>query len=136
MKVFLFRSMIGIFFGAFIAVVLTNSVVFFGEKDMLDGQMFLKNSLGSICCGWFFTVSSLYFENQNLRLPQQTGLHFATVIILYFILALGIGWVPLEWSSFFIAVTFFIGLYIIFWTLFYLYFRHQMKKLNKELELL
>ena len=29
MKTFLFRSMIGIFFGAFLAVILTNSVVLF-----------------------------------------------------------------------------------------------------------
>ena len=34
MKTFLYRSIIGIFFGAFIAVILTNSVVFFRGKDM------------------------------------------------------------------------------------------------------
>lgn len=42
MRTFLFRSMIGIFFGAFIAVLLTNSVVLFSEKDTLDGALFLK----------------------------------------------------------------------------------------------
>ncbi|MEI4770133.1 DUF3021 domain-containing protein [Psychrobacillus sp. FJAT-51614] len=136
MKTFLFRSMIGIFFGAFLAVIFTNLVVLFGEKDMIDGQMFLKNSLGSIFCGWFFTVSPLYFENPNLRLAQQTGLHFLTVIILYFILAFGIGWVPFEWSSFLSAIVLFIGFYLIFWTSFYLYFRNQAKKLNEELDLL
>ena len=100
MKTFLFRSMIGIFFGAFIAVVLTNSIVYFGGQEMLDGRIFLKNSLGSIFCGWFFTVSPLYFENTRLRLSQQTGLHFITVVVLYFILAFGIGWVPFKVKSF------------------------------------
>ena len=38
MKTFLFRSIIGIFFGAFLAVILTNSVVYFADKEMLDGQ--------------------------------------------------------------------------------------------------
>ena len=90
MKTFLFRSMIGIFFGAFLAVILTNSVVYFGNQDVLDGQIFLKNSLGSIFCGWFFTVSPLYFENTKLRLSQQTGLHFVTVVVLYFILRLAL----------------------------------------------
>ena len=42
MKIFLFRSMIGIFFGAFIFVMVTNSIVYFGEKEALDGQLFLK----------------------------------------------------------------------------------------------
>lgn len=136
MKTFLFRSMIGIFFGAFLAVLFTNLVVLFGEQDMIDGQLFLKNSLGSIFCGWFFTVSPLYFENPKLRLAQQTGLHFLTVVVLYFILAFGIGWVPFEWSSFFSAIVLFAGFYLIFWTAFYLYFRNQAKKLNDELDLL
>jgi glucan phosphoethanolaminetransferase (alkaline phosphatase superfamily) len=134
MKTFLFRSIIGIFFGAFIAVILTNSVVLFSDKDMLDGQLFLKNSLGSIFCGWFFTVTPLFFENANLRLSQQTALHFVTVVILYFILAFGIGWVPFTVKSFLLALGLFIASYSVFWTSFYLYFRKQAKKLNAELQ--
>lgn len=136
MKTFLFRSMIGIFFGAFLAVVFTNLYVLSDDHIMLDGTLFLKNSLGSIFCGWFFTVSALYFENPNLRLSQQTALHFVTVVILYFILAFGIGWVPFNLTSFLVSIGFFICFYIVFWTLFYLYFKRQMKKLNEELELL
>lgn len=136
MKIFLFRSMIGIFFGAFLAVVFTNLYVLSNDSIMLNGTLFLKNSLGSIFSGWFFTVSSLYFENPNMRLSQQTALHFITVVILYFVLAFGIGWVPFNMASFFIATALFIGFYAIFWTSFYLYFKRQMKKLNEELELL
>jgi hypothetical protein len=132
-KVFLFRSMIGIFFGAFLAVIVTNSVVYFGNQDMLDGQTFMKNSLGSVFCGWFFTVSPLYFENTKLRLSQQTALHFATVVVLYFILAFGIGWVPFTLKSFLVALSAFIVFYLVFWTVFYLYFRKQAQKLNAEL---
>lgn len=133
MKTFLFRSMVGIFFGAFLAVLLTNSVVYFGENDVLDGPLFLKNSLGSIFCGWFFTVSPLYFENTNLRLSQQTGLHFITVVLLYFILAFGIGWIPFTMKSFLLTLALFMVVYAIFWTAFYLYFRNQARKLNAEL---
>ena len=133
MKTFLYRSIIGIFFGAFIAVILTNSVVLFSDKDMLDGQLFLNNSLGSIFCGWFFTVTPLFFENANLRLSQQTALHFVTVVILYFILAFGIGWVPFTVISFLLALGLFVVCYSMFWISFYLYFRGQAKKLNAEL---
>lgn len=134
MKTFLYRSIIGIFFGAFIAVILTNSVVLFSDKDMLDGQLFLENSLGSIFCGWFFTVTPLFFENANLRLFQQTALHFVTVVILYFILAFGIGWIPFTVKSFLLALGVFIVFYSVFWTSFYLYFRGQAKKMNAELD--
>ena len=134
MKTFLFRSMVGIFFGAFLAVVVTNLIVYFGNQDVLDGQLFMKNSLGSIFCGWFFTVSPLYFENTKLRLSQQTALHFATVVVSYFILAFGIGWVPFTLKSFLVTLAIFIASYSIFWTVFYLYFRKQAQKMNAELD--
>ncbi|KAA0948541.1 DUF3021 domain-containing protein [Sporosarcina sp. ANT_H38] len=134
MKTFLYRSIIGIFFGAFLAIIMTNSVVLFSGKEMLDGQLFLKNSLGFIFCGWFFTVTPLIFENANLRLSQQTALHFVTVVILYFILAFGIDWVPFTVKSFLLAFGMFIVCYSIFWISFYLYFRIQAKQLNAELQ--
>lgn len=133
MKTFLFRSMIGIFFGAFLAVMLTNSLVYFGQQDVLDGQLFVKNSLGSIFSGWFFTVSPLYFENTRLRLSQQTALHFITVFVLYFILAFGIGWIPFTLKSSLIMLVFFLTVYAITWTVFYLYFKKQAQQLNEEL---
>ncbi len=134
MKTFLYRSIIGIFFGAFIAVILTNSVVLFSGRDMLDGQLFLKNSFGLIFCGWFFTVTPLFFGNASLRLSQQTALHFVSVIILYFILAFGIGWVPFTMKSLLLAIGLFIVCYSVFWTSFYIYFRKQARKLNAELD--
>ncbi|WP_348774996.1 hypothetical protein [Psychrobacillus sp. NEAU-3TGS] len=45
MKTFLFRSMIGIFFGAFLAVVFTNLYVISNDRIMLDGTLFLKTRL-------------------------------------------------------------------------------------------
>lgn len=133
MKKFLFQSMIGIFFGAFIAVIATN-IVYLNGGELLDGGIFLKSSLGSIFCGWFFSVTPLYFEIQSLRLFQQTALHFVTVAALYFILSFGIGWIPFNAKS----IAFFIGLFLIvyavIWIAFYLYFRNEAKKLNDDLQ--
>lgn len=133
MKTFLFRSMIGIFYGAFLAVVFTNAVVYFGEREILDGSLFFKNSLGAIFCGWFFTVSPLYFEIPSLRLTQQTLLHFITVFVLYFFLAYGIGWIPFTFRGTLIALGIFLTLYFISWIAFYLYFKRQADALNAEL---
>ena len=133
MKTFLFRSMIGIFFGAFLAVVVTNSIVYFGEESMIDGSLFLKNSLGSIFCGWFFTVTPLYFEIQSLKLWQQTLLHFITVAILYFALALLIGWFPLSLQSILSMITIFLIMYACIWIGFYFYFKNISTKLNEDL---
>ena len=111
MKKFISLSLIGIFFGAFIAVLLTNLIVYFGESETINAQLFLKNSIGSIFCGWFFTVSPLYFEIRKLKLFQQTILHFATVMILYLILAISIGWVPFNTITILLTVVIAIVVY-------------------------
>ena len=133
MKTFLQRSLIGIFFGGFLAVVFTNSMVWFGDATVINGELFVKNSLGAIFCGWFFTVTPLYFESKKLNLTQQTLLHFLTVIVLYFILALGIGWIPFTVKGIFSMLAMFLVFYGIFWVAFYLYFKNQAKILNEDL---
>ncbi|MEH7346547.1 DUF3021 domain-containing protein [Bacillus sp. JJ1532] len=134
MKTFILRSFIGIFFGGFIAVLYTNLTILFGGLEMIVGSLFLKNSIGSILCGWFFTVSSMYYENRALKLSQQTIFHFLTVTILYFILALTIGWIPFTIQS--ILLTLFISIvtFTICWITFYLYFKNQARRLNDDLK--
>ena len=134
MKTFIIRSFIGIFFGGFIAVLITNLNILFGGFEMIDGPLFLKNSIGSVLCGWFFTVSPLYFENRNLKLSQQTILHFLTVTILYLILALTIGWIPFNIINILLTLLISIVVYTIFWVAFYLYFKNQARKLNDDLK--
>ncbi|WP_181350189.1 DUF3021 domain-containing protein [Thalassobacillus sp. CUG 92003] len=134
MKTFLFRSMIGIFFGGFLAILITYSVIFFGEQSTLDSSLFVKNSLGSIFCGWLFTVTPLYFELRKLKLSQQTALHFFTVTIVYFILAYGIGWIAPGALNMLIFIAIAVVLYSVMWTAFYLYFKHESKKLNEDLQ--
>ncbi|EWG12768.1 DUF3021 domain-containing protein [Cytobacillus firmus] len=134
MKTFLFRSMIGIFFGGFIAAAAAIALVSFGNQSTLDGQLFIKNAFGSIFCGWLFTVTPLYFEIRSLRLPMQTAMHFLTVTIVYFILGLYIGWIPLGVTHFFIYLAISVLIYAIMWVGFYLYFKNVSKKLNEDLE--
>ena len=134
MKTFAVRSILGIFFGAFLSIVVMFAVIYFAELDALNSGLFVKNSLGMIFCGWFFTVSPLYFENPNLKLSQQTALHFFTIVILYFILAFGIEWIPFTVKSALLNLAMFIAIYLIMWTAFYLYFRNQAIKLNAELD--
>ncbi|MEQ2525076.1 DUF3021 domain-containing protein [Robertmurraya yapensis] len=134
MKAFIFRSLIGIFFGGFIAVVFVNLNVLFGDFQTIDGSLFLKNSIGSLICGWFFTVSPMYFEIRKLKLSQQTILHFLTVIILYLILAIAIGWIPFSINSILLTLVIAIVVYTLFWISFYLYFKNQVRKINDDLK--
>jgi len=132
-KTFMIRSFIGVSFGGFIAVLITNLNVVIGGFEMIDGSLFLKNSVGSILCGWFYTVSPMYFENRNLKLHQQTILHFLSVTILYLILALTIGWIPFNIISILLTLLIATVVYTIIWIAFYLYFKYQARKLNDDL---
>lgn len=133
MNAFFFRSMIGIFFGAFIAVMTTSALIYFGGQSTIDGLLFIKDAFGYIFCGWLFTVTPLYFRIRSLRLPMQTALHFLTVTIVYFILGLWIGWIQIGVGNFLIFLAISIFGYAIGWIGFYLYFKNESKKLNKDL---
>ena len=133
MKAFVSRSLIGIFFGSFIALLLVNINVNFSESNIIDKGLLLQNSIASVLLGWFFTVSPLYFEMKSLKLSQQTILHFLTVISLYFILAIAVGWIPFTITSFMLSLLIFIAIYIIIWIAFYLYFKNQVQKMNDDL---
>ncbi|EGA88455.1 hypothetical protein GPDM_15249 [Planococcus donghaensis MPA1U2] len=132
MKTFLIRSIGGICFGAFFSIILTYTVILSGQET-LDSGLFLRNSLGSMVCGWFFAVSSLIFEHHNWSLRRQTVTHFFTVIVLYFVLAFGIGWVSFTVEGFLSILGTFVVFYLLFWSAFYFYFKNQAKKMNKEL---
>lgn len=133
MNAFFFRSMIGIFFGAFIAVMTTSALIYFGGQTTIDGLLFIKDAFGYIFCGWLFSVTPLYFKIRSLRLPMQTALHFLTVTIVYFILSLWIGWIQIGVMNFLIYLAISIFGYAIGWIGFYLYFKNESKKLNKDL---
>ncbi|MFS0690684.1 DUF3021 domain-containing protein [Sporosarcina sp. 179-K 8C2 HS] len=133
MKTFLTRSILGIFFGSFLAIVTIVAVSYFGDKDMLDAALLSKNALGTVFCGWFFAVTPLIFENEKLTLPVQTTMHFLSVTVLYFIVAFVIGWIPFTVEGFIGMLGIFIVFYAIIWLAFYMYFRKQAAKLNEEL---
>lgn len=134
MKTFMIRSVLGIFFGAFLSIMMTFGVIYFGGNEALDAQLFVSHSLRSIFAGWFFTVTPLIFENEKLSLSKQTALHFGTVVVLYFILAFGTGWIPFSMKNTLSILALFIVTYVIIWTSFYLYFRKEAKILNAELD--
>ncbi|MFC5602036.1 DUF3021 domain-containing protein [Sporosarcina koreensis] len=133
MKTFLTRSILGIFFGSFLAIVTILAVIYIGNKEMLDASILGKNVLGTVFCGWFFTVTPLLFENEKLTLPVQTTLHFTSVTVLFFIVAFVIGWIPFTLKGFIGMLGIFIVFYTIIWLSFYMYFKKQAAQLNDEL---
>ncbi|UZD47720.1 DUF3021 domain-containing protein [Peribacillus frigoritolerans] len=133
MKTLLFRSFVGICFGALVMVLTCFGVIAFGGGS-LDSGIFVKNAIGCILCGWFFSTATIFFENEKWSLLSQTILHFLTVSILYFLLSFFVGWIPFSLKGLAIGIGIFIPFYMIIWTAFYLYFRFQVKILNEGID--
>lgn len=108
-------------------------VIAFGGGS-LDSGIFVKNAIGCILCGWFFSTATIIFENEKWSLLSQTILHFLTVSILYFLLSFFVGWIPFSLKGLAIGIGIFIPFYMIIWTAFYLYFRFQVKILNEGID--
>ncbi|REB07108.1 DUF3021 domain-containing protein [Sporosarcina sp. BI001-red] len=134
MKTFLFRSTIGIFFGGFLAVILTASIILANGLETIDAVAFMKSAVGTMFCAWFFSVTPLYFENENWSLLRQTSYHFITVIILYFFTAFGLQWFSFTPLSFLTFVLMFLGVYAVIWVSFYFYFKNEARKMSEELD--
>ncbi|ARK32698.1 DUF3021 domain-containing protein [Halalkalibacter krulwichiae] len=133
-KRFVFQSVVGILFGAFLAVISVMNVVLIGDVNQVEGSVFVTNALGLMFCGWFFAVTPLVFEIRSLSLSMQTLVHFMIVTLLYFLLSFGIGWIQFDLMSVLAGVGIFILIYVLIWTGFYFYFKKEARKLNEELK--
>ncbi|MGY4688688.1 DUF3021 domain-containing protein [Salibacterium sp. K-3] len=133
MKTFLYQSFIGICFGALVSIFIHYGFIFFGGVEELDAGSFVTNSLGSMFCGWFFSVGALIFAKEDMSLAGRTVIHFITVTTLYFVLSFVIGWIPFTIPGFMIGMGMFLVIYLVIWLSFFIYFYNEMKKLNKAL---
>lgn len=134
MKTFLYRSFIGIIFGGFLHVLLVCIGIIWTNVETINAESFGKNAAGMMICSWFFTVTPLYFEIRKWNLIQQTMLHFLTVCVLFFLVSFTIGWIPVSISIIIKQLLIFLAIYIVSWTLFFLYFKYQTKILNENLK--
>ena len=134
MKTFVYRSFIGILFGAFLHVTFVSAGILLGGVKTINADLFLTNAVGIMACSWLFSVTPLYYEIKKWNLMQQTLVHFMTVIVLFFVLAFTIGWMPISMPFILKQVFIFMAIYAVIWTLFYYYFKYQTKRLNEELK--
>lgn len=119
----------------------------------------LKNMVIGLCIGSFcYLVIALFFVNHTLRMQmigvmlvsaimgvctqiyqiKQLSLLMQTIIDLCIryvsVISIGMlfGWFPFHFGAIMTATIIFIVLFLLFWTGFYLYERHQYQKFNRQ----
>lgn len=97
---------------------------------------FIRQAIGAMITGIGFTVPSLIYDNENLSMWMKTFIHMGIGFFIYFIVALNLSWIPVDFGPAMTAISVLIAFIIAFgiWFVFYLYNRKEAKKLNQKLE--
>ena len=137
MKKLLKNLLFGIAWGSTIFVIST-IIVALSSKDVFiqSNEQFVKQAIGSLICGIGFYVPSVVYENDKMAMPLKILIHMGTGLIIYFIIAFNVGWVPISYGIIPMIATILILITISFliWAMFYLYYKVEAKNINKKIK--
>lgn len=117
--------------------VLTNLVGYWIVGDVFlqkTYENFINHVVGSIIVGIGCATPSIVYQVERLTFLQQALIHFSIGLTTFFIAAFSLKWIPT--TSIFLVVLMVVVNILIFtvvWLLFYLYNRHEVKKMNEKI---
>ncbi|WP_431026934.1 DUF3021 domain-containing protein [Lysinibacillus sp. LZ02] len=97
-------------------------------------ENYLGHVFGSILVGISCATTSIVYSIERLTFLQQTFIHFSVGLSTFFIVAFSLKWIPVTSVPSLIGII--IGNILMFtfvWFLFYLYNRHEARKMNKKI---
>lgn len=117
-------------------VLITGSAAMGDAFLSLSANDFIRHAVGSMIVGIGFTVPSLIYENENLRMGIKTLIHMGIGFIIYFIVALNVHWIPVDfgWGITILAILIALIVGFAIWAGYYLYNKREAKKLNQRLK--
>ena len=126
------RSMLGIAFGGiFTFIALT--IMKFNHIDGTVSEIWM-HMLASFIIGIYFGLSSFIYENDKWSPLKMIVIHFSLSIVVYFIVAFTVNWVPFHFFAILGSILLFIIIYSIFGTGYYLYYKRMEEAMNKHLK--
>jgi len=126
------RIMLG--FGCSAIVLLAVLTGLMMKDAVVPAKILWWNLLGSMFMGAYFGAASFIFEYDRWSPLKQLVIHFMMSIALFFPIATGVGWIPLEPLPIILGCLMFIVIYSIFWLGFRYYFKKQAEALNASVQ--
>ena len=126
------RSFVGIGFAGLITFVFL-TVMTLNQIDVAVSVIW-ANMLGSMIIGVYFGAASLIFEIEKWSPLKQTVVHFILSVIVYFPVAISIGWIPFKITTLIIGLGIFIVTYTCFWLGISWYLRKTTESLNHSVK--
>ena len=117
-------------------ILMTGSLIAGDEFLAMTSERFFAQAIGSIIVGIGFTVPSLIYSRESLSRGMQTLIHMGTGFFIYFLVALNLGWIPVEfgWQMTVLSILIAVAFAFAIWFGFYLYNKREAQKLNQQLE--
>ena len=117
--------------------VLTNLVGYWTVGDVflqMVYENFMSHAIGSIIVGIGCATPSIVYQVERLTFLQQALIHFGIGLTTFFIIAFSLNWIPTN-SILGVALMIVVNILIFafVWLLFYLYNRHEVKKMNEKI---
>ncbi len=125
------RIMLGFAFAAiFTFIVLT--ILMLNQIDPPIKQIWL-NMLASMTIGAYFGLASFIFDKTNWTPLVKTTVHFSLSIVVYFIIAINLKWIPLAIGPIIFSILTFVLIYVIYWCGYYFYYKRIEETMNAHL---
>lgn len=126
------RTMYGIAYGGiYTFIALTILMILQITPPIYQTWLYM---LAGLVLGIYFGVASFIFEVETWSPLKKTIFHFSLSIVLYFMIALSIGWVPFTLTAIVIAIFIFTCIYSIYWFGYLTYYKRIEDDLNKNLQ--
>lgn len=122
------RGYVGISAGGLVTFVAL-TVLMLNEVEVKVADLWL-NMLGSMLMGIYFGMASLLFEHEKWSPLKQLVVHFLLSITVFYPIAIGVGWIELQWRPILLGASMFVVIYAIFWFVLGSYYKRQARSMN------
>jgi len=129
----------GILMGCTVLVIMGMIVALFqGETFQTSSSEFIKMGIGSMIIGVGFSVPSMIYSNEKMAYVLKVLIHLGIGMLIYLGVSIWLGWMPLDLGVGGIVTYIFIAIAIavLIWSGFFLYYRHEAKKINEKIQAL
>lgn len=131
MKEIFKRIVYGIAYGGVISFIAL-TILMLTQTDSPIPVIWLYTLMGYIL-GIYFGLASFIFEIETFSPLKKTVIHYSVSMIVYFIIALSVGWIPIAWLPIILSIIIFTLVYLIFWFGYNLYYKKVEASMNESL---
>ncbi len=129
----------GISLGCTFFVIMCLSYSIWGEEDilLLISKDFTRQSIGAIIIGVACGSTSIIYQFDRPSYFLKILIHFCVGMGIFYPIAIYLGWIPFYPDRIIFTVLQFLsscGIFVIIWSVFYLFNRNEAKRINKRLK--